>query len=309
MIIRIFALLLVCAFASAVKAKQHVTFDRQLEGGLNGKFGCDFYSIRRTGAGKMAWYPSAACWINSSHSSRTSKVWAIMPLRRVEQNETLPIWHSSKKPGSATPEPSTLYRIQYMGVSAGPNAALKGCMENIFDIDAGDLFPWFGRSAPNLLLDLFGRDYKDKQEDYILCSSGRIGIDGGSKVLMYGLTVFKDGEVLFAFTPDGFTNGQRLSFFLKDGKVFDRSGRRIESKTKVEWSYPGCAIRISDPDTISMRISYNHDLLKKTDPNDDDIHISLKNLQSILDWLSKESAPRGVWQATEKCSLEKRKIF
>ena len=308
--IRILVLSLACAIEMTVVADQRVSFVRQLQGNLNSAFSCDCYSVHREGPWKMFWYPSAACRIDSPYESRTCKVWAIMPLRRVEQNATLPGWHCSQKNGLSKLEPSTRYQIQYIGASAETNVAFEGCVDHVFDIDAGDLFTWVGRDKSNPITGLFEGGRFDKQPDErILCSSGRIDIDRGRTVLTYGLTMSKAGEATFAFSVNGMVDIKFCSFTVKDGNQVNMNGRPIETTPIIHSSSPGLSIRRSNPETISLRIAYNHDFLNDVDASCDDIHISVTNLQSIQDWLSKSPETHGPWQATGKCSLDKRQVF
>lgn len=77
---------------SAVAGHSIIDFVRQMSDGVLGTFTSDCYSTGKTGAGKMSWFPAPACWIDSPHSSRACKVWAIVPLRRIEQNSTLAVY-------------------------------------------------------------------------------------------------------------------------------------------------------------------------------------------------------------------------
>ena len=310
MTIRISVLSLVCVIASSVSADQRIGFTRQLQGASTSTFSCDCYSIQKDGPGKMIWYPSAACRIDSCYVSRTCKIWAIMPLRHVEQSVTLPIWHCSQKTRSAEREPSTRYQIQYIGASAETNFTFGSSVENVFDIDAGDVFAWFGRDTCSPLTGLLGsRGLSEKKGDSVLCSSGRIGIDSGRIVLMYGLTAFQDGEILFSFSVNGLGDIGFYSFIARDGRIFDTNGRQIEAAPIVHASAPALSVRLSSTDLVSLRIEYDHNVHQSEDVTGDDVLISLTNLKSIIDWLSKSPETRGPWQATGKCSLDQRRIF
>lgn len=308
---RKWALASVLFLASTVMANQRISFSRQLEGGLRGTFSCDFYSNRLTGVGKMSWYPSAAYWIESPRESTTCKVWAIMPLRRVEQNNALPIWHSSQKPGTPEREPSTRYQIQFLGASAETNTTFAAHIENVFDIDAGDVFSEFGRSANNHILYAFKkrRDARGLPVEGVLCSSGRIGMDGGRTILMYSLMAYQDGTCTFAFSVNGAVDIQFFDFVCKGGKLFNLIGEPFGTSLVVHSSSPALSIWCSVPDTVNMRISYDYKALLDIADKGCVIHLSLSNLVSILEWLAQSPETRGVWKAAEKCSLEKLQIF
>ena len=310
MTIRIFVLSLACAIASSSVADQRLSFERELEGDLTSAFSCDCYTIQREGPGKMIWFPTAACKVDSPCESRTCKVWSVMPLRRVEQSATVSGWDCSQKNAVAEMEPSTRYQIQYLGASAETNVTFGGSVEHVFDIDAGDLFAWFGRDASSPLTCLLENgSRREKKLNEILCSSGRIKINCGRGVLMYGLTMNKEGEATFAFSVNGLMDIVFCSFNAKKGNQIDKNGRPLDATPIIHSSSPAISLRLSDPETISLRIAYNRDFLNSADVSCDDIRISVPNLQSIQDWLSKPIETRGVWQATGKCALDQRRIF
>ena len=306
---KIMTLALVNALAASAVAGHSIDFDRQMSDGARGTFTCDCYSTRKTGAGKLTWFPSPACWIDSPHASRTCKVWAIMPLRKVEQNSTLPIWHYSQKPQSHIREQSTRYQFQYLGTIAESNATYGACIDNIFDVDAGDLFRYFGRDSEGIETALVGEQGFDATNDTVQCSSGRIGIEDGRLVLMYGLTMRPDGECCFRFSANGMGDINERVFYVKDGKLFDSGRRLIESKPDVVTSSLCSSIWLSGRDTVSLRISPDHKILNEPEARNSDIHISLGNLLSISEWLSQPQEKRGSWQANGNCSLDKRQIF
>lgn len=306
---KIMTLALINAFAVSAVAGHSIDFVRQMSDGIRGTFTCDCYSTRKIGAGKMTWFPSPACWIDSPHTSRTCKVWAIMPLRKVEQNSTLPIWHYSQKPQSHLREQSARYQFQYLGAIAESNAAYGACIENVFDVDAGDLFRHFGRDSKGVEAALVSEWDLDATNDTVQCSSGRIGIDDGRSVLMYGLTLRPDGECCFRFSVNGMGDIHERIFYVKDGKLFDSGRRLIESRPDVVTSSPGSSIWLSGRDTVSLRISYDYKILREPEARNSDILISLGNLLSISDWLSQPQVKRGSWQANGNCSLDKRQIF
>ena len=126
---------------------------------------------------------------------------------------------------------------------------------------------------------------------------------------MYGLTMNKEGEATFAFSVDGLMDIVFCSFTVKKGSQINKGGSPIEATPIIHPSSPAISLRLSDPETISLRIAYNHDFFNGVDSSCDDIRISVTNLQSIQDWLSKPLETRGVWQATGKCSLDQRRIF
>ena len=126
---------------------------------------------------------------------------------------------------------------------------------------------------------------------------------------MYGLTMRPDGECRFRFSVNGMGDVHEQIFKVEGGKLFDSKRRLIESKPNVAMTYPGLSIWLSGSDTVSLRISYDHKILSKSEVLDSDIHISLGNLQSISEWLSQPQEKRGSWQADGNCSLDKRQIF
>ena len=75
---KIMTLALINALAASAVAGHSIDFVRQMSDGVRGTFTCDCYSTRQTGVGKMSWFPSPACWIDSPNTSRTCKVWAII---------------------------------------------------------------------------------------------------------------------------------------------------------------------------------------------------------------------------------------
>lgn len=311
MVVKNSVMVIIFTLALSAMANQRISFTRQLQGGISASFGCECYSTQRTGTNKMIWYPSAACWVDSFHTNRTCKVWTIMPLRRIEQDMTSPIWHCSQKPRLHEREPSMRCKIQFLCDSAETCVTFDPIVENVFDIDVGDVFPWFGRSVDNPIFSLLeGRSGLHKEQvDSVLCSSGRIGIDGGRVILMYGLMASKDGECYFKFSVNGLTDVMCYNFVEKDGDLFDSSGRQIQASPIVHASSPAIAIWLSASDTVSLRISYDYKAFQDPKAINDDIHISLNNLRSILEWLSQPPEIRGPWQSVEKCSLKKRRIF
>lgn len=306
---KIMTLALINALAASAVAGHSIDFVRQMSDGVRGTFTCDCYSTRQTGVGKMSWFPSPACWIDSLNTSRTCKVWAIMPLRKIEQNSILPIWHYSQKPRSHIREQSTRYQFQYLGTIAESGVTHSARIENVFDVDAGDVFRHFGRDTKGIESMLVSEWGSDATNDTVLCSSGRIGLEGGGIVLMYGLTMRLDGECRFRFSVNGMGDVHEEIFKVEGGKLFDSKRRLIESKPNVAMTYPGLSIWLSGSDTVSLRISYDHKILSKSEVLDSDIHISLGNLQSISEWLSQPQEKRGSWQADGNCSLDKRQIF
>lgn len=234
-----------------------------------------------------------------------------MPLQKVERNDALPIWHYSQKPGSHQKEPSTRYQIQYSGAVAESNVTFDVCIENVFDIDAGDIFEQFGHDDVGAVgLDrmlLRRRDFPGQNLESIQCSSGRIEADG--EVLMYGLTIRQDGECCFVYSANGMGDDGCFRFTVKEGKLYAGNGRLMGSKPEIESTSPGLSAWLSDHDTVSLRISYNHKLLRSPEVRSSDIHISLCNLLSIFEWISLPQDKRGVWRATGRCSLDKRFIF
>lgn len=309
--IRNYVFVLAITFVSSAMSNQKINFSRQLQDGTRATFSCDWYSTKKEGLGKIIWYPASACWIDSSLASRTAKVWAIMPLQRVEKNECMPIWHCSQKPKSHIREPSTKYQVHFYGAMAEADTAMATSYENVFDIDAGDLFPWFGRSESNIMTYFLGGQSSAQTHcgDSILCSAGRIGIDHGRVILMYGLTAFQNGECLFNFSVNGLGDSVVYSFTVKDGRLYASNGRQFGDMPIVHSSYPALSVWVSAADTVNMRISYDSKELMDPVPTDDDICFSASNLIDIVDWLGKQSDTRGAWQSMGKCSLKSRRIF
>lgn len=289
-------------------AMERIGFSCKLPDDRMCAFGCDLYSVRKTGMMKMMWFPSVACQVDSPTNSRTSKVWSMMPLRKIVPGDGL--WHCSQRPGTIGRELSARYSVGYFAASAEGDELIN--VGHVFDMDAGDVFQWFGRSPRCLLTSLLlaGDDSPPVIDlDRVLCSSGRIGLNGGRVVLLYGLTLIANGECWLTYTVNGLGDVGRFDFYCKDGKVYNSRGDLIEARPYVHTSRPALSIRISDPETISICINSDCRLLMSGANSEDDIHISLPNLVSIVEWLSKPEGVRGSWQAGRECSLKARRIF
>ena len=233
-----------------------------------------------------------------------------MPLRKIEQDSTLPIWHYAQQPKSHIREQSTRYQIQYLAGLAETNVSCDAGIENVFDIDAGDVFQYFSHDDKGIELLLLRERESDKSNvDSVLCSSGRIAIEENKTILMYGLTVCQDGKCLFSFSTNGMVDISNCLFYIQDEKLYVSPNHPVEDKPNRHTISSRASIWLSDPQTLSLRVSNNYEILGDAKAQNSDIHISLDNLMSLFKWLSQPQEKRGVWIANEKCSLDKRQIF
>ena len=140
-------------------AKERIGFAQQMADGRVCRFNCNFYSFRSTGSLKMHWYPSAACMIDHLQTNRTCKIWAIMPLCGIKASAMSPAWHYSQKPSSPKHETSTRYSVRFVAANAENDFSVRAM--NVFDLDAGDVFPQFGHEGvddvSSLEMSLLGR--------------------------------------------------------------------------------------------------------------------------------------------------------
>lgn len=300
--------------ALSAVAKERICFTRQLTEGMIGTFSCHFYSPRKTGVMKMVWYPRASCLVSQGQKSKSCKVWSVMQLSRIELSTFAPAWHYSQKPSSHRPETSTQYQVRFVATDAERSDFVE--IENVFDFDAGDLFPRFGCEVldadSSQELGMLGWDpFVSNRVDGVLCSSGRIGLDGGHEVLMYSLFAFADGRCRFSWSTNGLMDVRSVDWHYRNGGFYDGSEKPLGPNPYANAGIRPPLMCALDSDTIRIRISNSRQLRSNEifAPGNDDIRVSLRNLVGILDWLSKPRVLHCFWQAPEKCSLKERRIF